>query len=74
LPGILYLHSNRPVGLAATGLARFHTVFGLAWFAGSALLGIMYDHSTLGVAVLSLVLQLLALPVLRAFISKWRAR
>jgi MFS family permease len=54
-----------------TAFGLFHTVFGVAWFLGSVLLGVMYDHSVTGVAILSLVLQLLALPVL--LISQSRA-
>jgi MFS-type transporter involved in bile tolerance (Atg22 family) len=49
-----------------TAFGLFHTVFGVAWFIGSALLGITYDRSVLAVAVLSLVLQLLAVPILVA--------
>jgi MFS family permease len=54
-----------------TAFGLFHTVFGVAWFLGSALLGIIYDYSVVGVAVLSLVLQLLALPVLFAVVGQW---
>jgi predicted MFS family arabinose efflux permease len=52
----------------------FHAVFGVAWFLGSAILGITYDHSVLAVAVLSVALQLLALPILLVVISRWRSR
>ena len=41
---------------------------------GSALLGVVYDYSVLGVAVLSLVLQLMALPVLLVVASRWSSR
>jgi MFS family permease len=54
-----------------TAFGLFHTVFGVAWFVGSALLGIIYDQSVLGVAIVSLVLQLLALPVLYVVIRRW---
>jgi MFS family permease len=57
-----------------TAFGLFHTVFGIAWFIGSVLLGIVYDHSVLGVAALSLVLQLLALPVLFVVVSRWASR
>jgi MFS family permease len=63
--------SMSPRERRGTAFGLFHTVFGIAWFVGSVLLGIMYDHSVFSVAVLSLVLQLLALPVLLVFISKW---
>jgi MFS family permease len=57
-----------------TAFGLFHTIFGVAWFIGSTLLGIIYDHSVMGAAVFSLVLQLLAIPVLLAIINKWRMR
>jgi hypothetical protein len=34
----------------------------------------MYDHSVFGVAVLSLVLQLFALPILLFVIGRWGAK
>jgi MFS family permease len=57
-----------------TAFGLFHTAFGVAWFAGSVLLGVMYDHSVFGVAVLSLVLQLFALPILLFVIGRWGAK
>lgn len=66
--------SMAPRDRRGTAFGLFHTVFGVAWFAGSVLLGITYDYSIPGAAALSLVLQLLALPVLLTFISKWSAR
>jgi MFS family permease len=47
-----------------TAFGLFHAVFGVAWFLGSVLLGVMYDHTLTGVALLSCVLQLGALPIL----------
>lgn len=38
-------------------------MFGVAWFIGSVLLGVVYDQSVLAVAVLSLAPQLLAVPL-----------
>ena len=46
----------------ATALGIFHTIFGAAWFGGSALLGFLYDQSLLLVSCVSVVLQLPALP------------
>jgi MFS family permease len=66
--------SMAPRERRGTAFGLFHTVFGVSWFIGSVLLGIVYDHSVLGVAVLSLVLQLLALPVLFAVIRRWGPR
>ena len=62
--------SMAPRERRGTAFGLFHTVFGVAWFVGSALLGIIYDHSVFGVAVLSFVLQLLALPVLATVIRR----
>jgi MFS family permease len=61
--------SMAPPERRGTAFGLFHTMFGVAWFVGSALLGIIYDHSVVGVAVLSLVLQLLALPILFAVVK-----
>jgi MFS family permease len=46
-----------------TGFGLFDTVFGLAWFAGSWLMGILYDHSLIGLVLFSVLIQLLALPL-----------
>lgn len=42
----------------------FNAVFGLFWFIGSALMGVLYDISLLSLVVFSMSAQLLALPVL----------
>jgi MFS family permease len=62
--------SMAPPDRRGTAFGLFHTIFGVAWFIGSTLLGIIYDHSVVGVAVLSLVLQLLALPILFAVATR----
>jgi MFS family permease len=62
--------SMAPSRRRGTAFGLFHTMFGIAWFIGSALLGIMYDHSVVGVAILSLVLQLLSVPVLVAVMNR----
>ena len=41
----------------------FDTAFGVAWFAGSAAMGLLYDKSVLAVVIFSVALQLAALPV-----------
>lgn len=66
--------SMAPRDRRGTAFGLFHTIFGIAWFIGSALLGIVYDHSVMGVAVLSLVLQLLSVPVLLAVMNNWFQR
>jgi MFS family permease len=48
----------------ATGFGLFDTGFGIAWFAGSAAMGWLYDRSIPAVIVFSVVLQLAALPLL----------
>jgi predicted MFS family arabinose efflux permease len=40
----------------------FTTVYGLSWFAGSALMGILYDRSLAAVIVFSVVAELVAIP------------
>lgn len=47
-----------------TGFGVFDTGFGIAWFAGSAIMGLLYDKSIPALVVFSVILQLLALPVL----------
>ena len=48
----------------STGFGVFDTGFGIAWFAGSAVMGLLYDKSILGLILFSVVLQLAALPLL----------
>jgi predicted MFS family arabinose efflux permease len=48
----------------ATAFGIFNAVYGAAWFAGSILLGVLYDRSVVAVAVGSVALQAAALPVL----------
>ncbi len=48
----------------STAFGVFDTGFGVAWFAGSAAMGILYDYSIPALVALSVVLQLAAMPVL----------
>jgi predicted MFS family arabinose efflux permease len=48
----------------STGFGVFDTGFGIAWFLGSATMGLLYDRSLVGLVVFSTILQLAALPVL----------
>jgi len=48
----------------ATAFGIFNAVYGVAWFAGSVLLGILYDRSIAMVVIASTALQAAALPVL----------
>jgi MFS family permease len=42
----------------------FNTGYGLAWFAGSALMGILYDRSLIALVSFSVMIQLIAIPIL----------
>jgi predicted MFS family arabinose efflux permease len=48
----------------STAFGLFDTGFGVAWFLGSALMGLLYDKSVVAVALLSTILQLAAIPVI----------
>jgi len=52
-----------PPGKRSTGFGVFDTGFGIAWFAGSAVMGLLYDHSVGALVAFSVALQLAALPV-----------
>ncbi|MGA8277326.1 MAG: MFS transporter [Rhodanobacteraceae bacterium] len=52
----------------ATVMGVFNAIYGLAWFLGSALLGILYDVRPLYAVIAALVLQFVACPLL------WRLR
>src|SRR6266700_1472741 len=47
-----------------TAFGLFDTGYGIAWFLGSAVMGLLYDRSILAVALFSVILQLVAIPVL----------
>jgi MFS family permease len=53
-----------PADRRGTVYGIFHTVYGIAWFAGSALLGILYDEAVLALVIASVWMQALALPIL----------
>ena len=48
----------------STAFGLFDTGFGVAWFLGSALMGLLYDKSVVAVALFSTILQLAAIPVI----------
>lgn len=52
-----------PADRRATGFGMFHMAFGVFWFAGSALMGFLYDQSLLALVVFSVVIQLIAVPL-----------
>lgn len=47
-----------------TAFGVFDTGYGIAWFVGSAAMGLLYDKSILAVVLFSVILQLAAVPVL----------
>jgi MFS family permease len=53
-----------PAQARSTGFGIFETIFGVAWFAGSCLLGVLYDQSLTLMVVISCGMQFLAVPVL----------
>lgn len=50
----------------AAAYGVFNTGFGLCWFAGSILLGLLYDRSRLALVIASVMLELAAIPILIA--------
>jgi MFS family permease len=52
-----------PKARRATGYGIFHAGFGLFWFLGSALMGILYDLSLAALIVFSMTMQLGAIPI-----------
>jgi predicted MFS family arabinose efflux permease len=56
-----------------TAYGLFHSIFGLAWFLGSALMGFLYDKSLPALAVFSIVAQLAAAAVF-LYVYKLMAR
>ncbi|MEG1711226.1 MAG: MFS transporter [Clostridia bacterium] len=46
----------------STGFGIFETSFGLFWFIGSAIIGALYDYNILAMVIISVVVQLLAIP------------
>lgn len=54
----------------STAFGVFDTGFGIAWFLGSATMGILYSTSLVGMIIFSVVLQLAALPIFIIAINK----
>jgi MFS family permease len=53
-----------PTSRRGTAYGLFNAAYGAAWFAGSVLLGVLYDWSVLGLVVASVAMQVMAIPVL----------
>lgn len=51
----------------ATAYGIFYSVFGVAWFLGSTLIGAVYDYSILAIVIISLVMELLAVAFMFVF-------
>ena len=52
-----------PAHRRAYGFGLFALVFGVFWFAGSALMGLLYDYNVTYLALFSVAAELLALPI-----------
>ncbi|MBE3583395.1 MAG: MFS transporter [Limnochordaceae bacterium] len=52
-----------PLAIRGRAYGVFNTAFGVAWFAGSAIMGALYDISVVGVVAFATAAQLLALPI-----------
>lgn len=61
-----------PQERGGTAFGLFHGIFGACWFAGSALLGVLYDVSIVALVVVSVGLQVLAALVLSGLVAFWR--
>lgn len=59
-----------PRTMRGTAFGIFNTGFGVFWFAGSALMGVLYDTSPTALATFSAVVQLAAIPVLLALVHR----
>ena len=52
-----------PAGRVASAYGLFNLGFGIAWFAGSAVMGLLYDISIPGLVIFSIVVELAAIPI-----------
>ena len=59
-----------PPDRRGTAFGTFNTAFGLFWFAGSALMGYLYDFSIKGLIIFSVVTQLIAVLIIFYLIKK----
>ncbi len=53
-----------PMDRRGSAFGIFYLCYGLAWFVGSTLMGILYDYSLMGLVIFSFVTQLAAVPLL----------
>jgi MFS family permease len=59
---LLALVARAAGGRRATAFGLYDVIFGAAWFAGSALAGVLLDRSIVALVVVSVLLQLAAIP------------
>jgi MFS family permease len=52
-----------PPNKRSTAFGFFDAAFGIAWFIGSWLMGILYDRSIIAVVIVSAGLQFISLPI-----------
>jgi MFS family permease len=62
-----------PADRRGTGYGVFNTGFGIAWFAGSALMGFLYDRSLTAMIAFSIAAQVASLPLLYTVHKRMRA-
>jgi MFS family permease len=62
-----------PAARRAGAYGVFDTGFGVAWFLGSAVIGVLYDRSVTALVAFSMVVQLAALPLLTLAARRVRA-
>ncbi len=60
------------IPIARRGLAYgiFNTAYGMAWFLGSTVMGILYDFSVSYVIFFSIVVELISIPLLFAVVKR----
>jgi MFS-type transporter involved in bile tolerance (Atg22 family) len=63
-----------PAERRGTAYGIFNALYGAAWFAGSVLLGALYDRSVPALVVASMALQAASLPVLLWLVRSNRRR
>jgi hypothetical protein len=61
-----------PANRRGTAYGTSNACYGVAWFAGSALMGVLYDVSLTSLVVFSVASQLIAVPILFALRSRVR--
>lgn len=56
------------VNVRGSAYGVFHTVYGVSWFAGSLLMGALYDFSITYLVVFSVIVQLISIPIFIAIL------